>query len=200
MKKYSLYFYDMILALGMILIIAGFLLFTLSYNIADGIVMVLWPIICMFCGAVFLFFTMVFTHNAYHLFFGLFFSVCGIFCTLVVNDIIPYTMKEWWPSIVIFSAIALFISSYYKKRKMLVAYVFLSVTLALLGFLFLLFSFHVIHVSFKSFVLVFGPFALIVCGIFMIVFFLLQQKYHQFYVEDDADDIDDDVFEQGSNP
>lgn len=186
----------MILALGMVLIIAGFLLFTLSYNIADSIVMVLWPIVCMFCGAVFLFFTMAFTRNAYHLFFGLFFSLCGIFCALVVNDVISYTMKEWWPSIVVFAAIALFVSSYYGKRKMLVAYVFPSVSLALLGFLFLLFSFHVVHVSFKSFILIFGPFGLIACGAFMVILFLLQQKYHQFYVEDEVDEIDDDIFEQ----
>ena len=72
-------------------------------------------------------------------------------------------------------------------------------TLLLLGIVFLLFSFRAIPVSFKSFALMFVPFFIIISGVFMVVLFLLQRKYNQFYVEEDIEEseeleVDDDVF------
>ena len=45
----------------------------------------------------------------------------------------------------------------------------------------------------------FVPFFIIISGVFMVVLFLLQRKYNQFYVEEDIEEseeleVDDDVF------
>lgn len=191
MKKHGAHFYNIVLAFGMILIIAGFLLFTVSDWGAAGRLKALWPALCICVGAIFLFAVMTLTRNPYHLFFGMTLSLTGIFFTLVNNKIIPHGISEWWPLIIVFAAAALFASGCYQKRRLTVSYVFPAAMLALLGLLFLLFSFHVIHASFRAFVAVFGPFALIACGIFMVILFLLQQKYHQFYIDDETEEIDE---------
>lgn len=193
--------YDMILALGMFLVIAGFLMFTFSPEGTESILYVLLPVLSMICGAVFLFFTMVFSHNAYHLFFGILFSLCGFFFTLVANKIVPYTFKEWWPLAVIFIGVSVFAAGCYRKQKVIVKFTFPSLLFVAMGMIFLLFSFHVIRVSFYNFVLIFGPFALMASGVFMIVLFLLQRKYNQFYVEEEIVEIaeDEDIFLEQSD-
>ena len=200
MKRHSIRFYNMILALGIVLITAGFIMFILSPGGTDSIVMTVWPVVGIVIGAVFLYFTLSFTHNSFHLFLAVFCGLSGIFFGLVSGGIIPKTIREWWPALVIFASFALFASGFYKACKLRIAYTFPAVTLLLLGIVFLLFSFRIIPGSFKSFVLTFIPFFIISSGIFMVVLFLLQQKYNQFYVEEESEEIDvdeEEFFDKG---
>ena len=193
-------FYNMILALGIFLITAGFIMFILSPGGTDSLVMTVWPIVGIVFGAVFLYFTLSFTHNSFHLFLGIFCSLSGIFFGLVTGGIIPKTLNEWWPASVIFASFALLAAGFYKAHKLRIAYTFPAVTLLLFGIVFLLFSFRIIPGSFKSFVLTFIPFFIISSGIFMVVLFLLQQKYNQFYVEEESEEIDvdeEEFFDKG---
>ena len=193
-------FYNMILALGIFLITAGFTMFILSPGGTDSLVMTVWPIVAIVFGAVFLYFTLSFTHNSFHLFLGIFCSLSGIFFGLVTGGIIPKTLNEWWPASVIFASLALLAAGFYKAHKLRIAYTFPAVTLLLFGIVFLLFSFRIIPGSFKSFVLTFIPFFIISSGIFMVVLFLLQQKYNQFYVEEESEEIDvdeEEFFDKG---
>ena len=200
MKRHSMRFYNMILALGIFLITAGFIMFILSPGGTDSLVMTVWPIVGIVFGAVFLYFTLSFTHNSFHLFLGIFCSLSGIFFGLVTGGVIPKTLNEWWPASVIFASLALLAAGFYKARKLRIAYTFPAVTLLLFGIVFLLFSFRIIPGSFKSFVLTFIPFFIISSGIFMVVLFLLQQKYNQFYVEEESEEIDideEELFDKG---
>ena len=200
MKRHSMRFYNMILALGIFLITAGFIMFILSPGGTDSLVMTVWPIVAIVFGAVFLYFTLSFTHNSFHLFLGIFCSLSGIFFGLVTGGVIPKTLNEWWPASVIFASLALLAAGFYKARKLRIAYTFPAVTLLLFGIVFLLFSFRIIPGSFKSFVLTFIPFFIISSGIFMVVLFLLQQKYNQFYVEEESEEIDvdeEEFFDKG---
>ena len=200
MKRHSMRFYNMILALGIFLITAGFIMFILSPGGTDSLVMTVWPIVGIVFGAVFLYFTLSFTHNSFHLFLGIFCSLSGIFFGLVTGGVIPKTLNEWWPASVIFASLALLAAGFYKARKLRIAYTFPAVTLLLFGIVFLLFSFRIIPGSFKSFVLTFIPFFIISSGIFMVVLFLLQQKYNQFYVEEESEEIDvdeEEFFDKG---
>lgn len=193
-------FYNMILALGIFLITAGFIMFILSPGGTDSLVMTAWPIVGIIFGAVFLYFTLSFTHNSFHLFLGIFCSLSGIFFGLVTGGVIPKTIREWWPASVVFASIALLAAGFYKAHKLRIAYTFPAVTLLLFGIVFLLFSFRIIPGSFKSFVLTFIPFFIISSGIFMVVLFLLQQKYNQFYVEEESEEIDideEELFDKG---
>jgi len=192
-------FYNMILALGIFLITAGFIMFILSPGGTDSLFMIAWPVVGMVLGAVFLYFTLSFTHNSFHFFLGIFCALSGIFFGLVTSGVVPKTLHEWWPASVVFASLALLASGFYKAHKLRIAYTFPAVTLLLLGIVFLLFSFRAIPVSFKSFALMFVPFFIIISGVFMVVLFLLQRKYNQFYVEEDIEEseeleVDDDVF------
>ena len=200
MKRHSMRFYNMILALGIFLITAGFIMFILSPGGSDSLVMTAWPIVGIVAGAVFLYFTLSFTHNSFHLFLGIFCLISGIFFGLVTGGVIPKTLHEWWPSSVIFASLALLAAGFYKARKLRIAYTFPAVTLFLFGIVFLLFSFRIIPGSFKSFVLTFIPFFIISSGIFMVALFLLQQKYNQFYIEEENEEIDvdeEEFFDKG---
>ncbi|HAH61391.1 MAG TPA: hypothetical protein DCL73_04770 [Treponema sp.] len=202
MKKRSPKFYNTILALGMLMIIAGFLMFVLFSETAENSTAVLWPVLLMVCGAVFLYFTMSFTNNSFQLFLGLLLTSSGILFSLCRSGIIPYRLQEWWPVSVVFAGFSLFASGYYKHRKILFAYTFPSLTLVVLGTLFLFFSFHVVHVSLRSFVALTGPFLLIAAGLFLVFLFLFQKRHSSFHIEDESDEIDDDagIFsEQGDN-
>lgn len=199
MKRHSMRFYNMILALGIFLITAGFIMFILSPGGTDSLFMTAWPVVGMVLGAVFLYFTLSFTHNSFHFFLGIFCALSGIFFGLVTSGVVPKTLHEWWPASVVFASLALLASGFYKAHKLRIAYTFPAVTLLLLGIVFLLFSFRAIPVSFKSFALMFVPFFIIISGVFMVVLFLLQRKYNQFYVEEDFEEseeleVDDDVF------
>ena len=193
-------FYNMILALGIFSITAGFIMFILSPGGTDSLVMTAWPIVGIIFGAVFLYFTLSFTHNSFHFFLGIVCALSGIFFGLVTSGVIPKTIHEWWPASVVFASIALLAAGFYKAHKLRIAYTFPAVTLLLFGIVFLLFSFRIIPGSFKSFVLTFIPFFIISSGIFMVVLFLLQQKYNQFYVEEESEEIDideEELFDKG---
>jgi hypothetical protein len=193
MEKRSPKFYNAILAIGMLFIIVGFLMFVVFSEATENISFVLWPVLLMVCGAVFLYFTMSFTNSSFQLFLGLLLSSSGILFSLCVSKIIPYSVKEWWPVSVIFAGLSLFASGYYKHRKVLFVYSFSALTIAILGSLFLIFSFHVIHVSFRHFVAFAGPFLLIAAGLFMVFLFLFQKRHSQFHIEDESDEINDDT-------
>jgi hypothetical protein len=202
MKKRSPKFYNTILAIGMLLIIAGFLMFMMFSETSENIFFVLLPVLLMVCGAFFLYFTMSFTNSSFQLFLGLLLTSCGILFSLCISGIIPYELKEWWPVSVIFAGFSLFASGYYKHRKILFAYTFPALTLAVLGTLFLFFSFHVVNVSFRKVVAIAGPFVLIAAGIFLVLLFLFQKNHSNFHIEDESDEINGDaeIFsDQGDN-
>ena len=80
-------FYNMILALGIFLITAGFIMFILSPGGTDSLVITVWPLVGIVCGAVFLYFTLSFTHNSFHFFLAVFCGLSGFsrlrfFCAL----------------------------------------------------------------------------------------------------------------------
>ena len=196
MSVRSRQFYSMILAVGMLLVVLGFFLFISFFEENQRTFITALQILTIFCGALFLFFSFAFTHAPVHMFFGLLLFFSGILFTLLSSNIIPFSIKRMWPLCVTIAGLSLFISGFYKHKRILFAYLFPSVTLVFLGLLFLLFSFKIVHTSFRNFVSVIGPFLLIVSGAFLMALFFLQQRYHAITVEDEDDSIieDDDIF------
>jgi len=178
---------NILLAVGMVLVLAGIFLCIKVYTVADKI-FVLRPVVLFVMGTVCLYMSLAFTRNSVSLFFGLAFILSGLVTLCTDTKIIPYTMKEFWPLIVISSGIALFPAGFYKMKRIRTVYFFPAVTLVVLGGFFLLFSLHVIRISFARFFLLSWPFILIVCGLSLVVIFLWQQTHHkQFpYLQDDS--------------
>ena len=190
MKKHPAVFYNTLLAVGILSIISGFLLFVSSVETSDNLRSFLVPMLLIVCGAVFLYFTMCFTNSTFHLFLGMELCFAGVFSMLVVQHILPLSLREWWPIFVVFSGFAFFFAGLYRHRRMLAAYTLPSVLLIVLGLLFLLFSFHAVTISFRSFVAIFGPFVLIAGGVTLVILFQIQRKNSGFSIPDEADEIE----------
>ena len=186
----------MLLVLGILLVVIGGFLFVSFFEGNKNTFFTILQILTILCGAIFLCSSLVLTYAPLHMFLGLYLFLSGIFLILISNNFIAYSLKELWPLTVIIAGASLFCAGIYKHKKILFAYLFPSVALILLGALFMLFSLHIVHISFRNFISIVGPFLLIVAGAFLIGLFFLQQRYHQFYIEDENDSIieDDSIF------
>jgi hypothetical protein len=181
MKKRSSKYLDVLLATSMFLILAGFLLLVCFSDEASSFAANFWPLVILIAGVVFLYFPIAITGSTYQFFLGLVLSATGAFSTLVVNKMIHYEMTEWWPLIVVFSGIGLIAAGCYKYHRMLVSYTIPAVMLIGLGCVFLLFSFKIIHISFRRFAASFGPVFLVIGSVLMVCFFFFQKKYREVH-------------------
>lgn len=199
MKKRSMTFYNTALAVGAFLIVAGFLMF--AYLAGGGKFSgdFLRQSVFLLAGAAFVYLALLFTRSSFHFFVGLLLVSSSALNVLVERDVIPFTMREWWPLVVILSGLCFFAAGIWKSRRLRLSFMFPSVTLIALGALFMFFSFDVITMSFRSFVSVFGPFFLVAVGLFIVLFFLLQKKYTQLQMPDDDLYEEDSLFSEQDN-
>ena len=181
---------NVILAFGLILIFAGILLavyFTFNTSF-PGFKMAVFPVLFLFSGGILIFLTFGLTKDPIILSIGIVLFLWGITALLSNTGLVPFTKKQLWPLIVVFSGIAVFISGLYHFKKIRSFYLFPSLTLVALGFLFLLFSMRIIKISLAKFIGAWWPFFVILVGLaLVIIFFVKQKKSESFmYMEDDS--------------
>ena len=92
------------------------------------------------------------------------------------------------------AGIFLYIAGIIKYQRLQAGYFIPSIALFLMGLWFMLFSFGIVKVPFQTVAIVGGPLFLIVSGIFIVAFFLLQRNHSNFVVKDD-ENIDQDTEE-----
>ena len=160
----------------MLFIATGFLFFVSSLAHTSSVFMRVWPSALFVLGLLFLFLVLNTKATKFNFFLAVFLTLAGIFFTLVENEIIPYTIKEWWPAFLIFVAIAVFALSFFKYKKIIARFAIPATMLLILGLVFLFFSFHFASISFRKFFILSFPFLLIGSGIFMIASFVIQKK------------------------
>ena len=99
MKKVSTSLLNIILFLGMLFLVVGFLFFVGfsggSLNIAKSVAFILFLV----AGFAFLYSFLVFSNKPFFLFVGLMFSLWGIFGTLMGTGIVPFVC---WHCVVLF--------------------------------------------------------------------------------------------------
>jgi hypothetical protein len=139
-----------------------------------------------------------------YLFLGLFLFLTGLLFLLINSGIIPYpyTIRRLWPLTGIFCAIALLCSGLYRRKRLGVSYLVPSALLILLSLLFLLFSMHIISISFRQFAITWWPLCLVIPGIALVVLFFIRSSAStalSTVIIDDGDNIDDiaDFMTQG---
>ena len=123
-----------------------------------------------------------------HKFFDFFMGLLFIFWSLlsIIIEVTPVlTTKELWPVYGILAAAALFISGLLKYGKLKFGYVIPSATLFIMGSWYFLFSTKIIKISFKSVVANLGPLFLLSIALFLIFFFLAQQKHKELVFSDE---------------
>ena len=196
MKKVSTSLLNIILFLGMLFLVVGFLFFVGfsggSLNIAKSVAFILFLV----AGFAFLYSFLVFSNKPFFLFVGLMFALWGIFGTLMGTGIVPFSLKEWWPLFLLFSGIALFCSGKVKNKKIVIAYDFPALFLIVMSAIFLFFSFGLIDVSFSMVAVVLGPLLLICAGVFLVIIFLYRKQINSII---DNDFVDEDFDENAEN-
>ena len=194
MKKDSSFFANLILYCG-----SGFLLFLGIFNIIvpienHHIVINYLPCIAAASGIPVLVLSIRNTKKLHQIFIGFELVFWGIVTVLHELQILPYTFIQWWPMIGVTAGIFLYIAGIIKYQKLQAGYFIPSIALFLMGLWFMLFSFGIVKVPFQTVAIVGGPLFLIVSGIFIVAFFLLQRNHSNFVVKDD-ENIDQDTEE-----
>lgn len=124
------------------------------------------------------------TKKFFHLFMGLLYLSWSIL-SLLIELILPYEVQQLWPVFGIISGIILFITGKVKYGKLKFGFVIPSITLLGMGIWYSLFSLGIIKISFRSVVATLGPFFMISIAVFLVVFFLLQQRHTELVFSDE---------------
>ncbi len=197
MKKDSSFFANLILYCG-----SGFLLFLVIFNIVvpienHHIVINYLPCVAAASGIPVLVLSIRYTKKLHQIFIGFELVFWGIVTVLHEIQILPYTFIQWWPMIGVTAGIFLYIAGIIKYQRLQAGYFIPSIALFLMGLWFMLFSFGIVKVPFQTVAVVGGPLFLIVSGIFIVAFFLLQRNHSNFVVKDD-ENIDQDTEEMSN--
>ncbi|MBQ6779889.1 MAG: hypothetical protein IJP62_01515 [Treponema sp.] len=196
MKRFTVPILNILLAIGIVCIFAGF--FLLIHPFAGLQDVAPFTNICLILfGALCFYFALVKYRHAPLFFFGLYLCLASCLFLLVTSGILPVGLSQLWPCGVVLCGICLFFTGLFRHRKILSAYLFPSLLLIILGGFFLLFSLDIISISFRTFVARWWPVFLIIIGLFLVGLFLYQQN-PQFYFpyEPEADDSELEVREE----
>ena len=193
MKKITVPVLNVLLAVGVILILAGlFLISRFSTGFASEVLVV--PFAIMIFGAVIFYVAMTLVHWAILFFLGLLAFCVGLCSSFVLSGILPFGTEHLWPIAVILSGICLILTCVFKHRKLRGVYLFPAALIEVLGVVFLLFSLNVIKISFSTFVSKWGPLVLIFAGAALVGVFFWQRNFNDFfpYDKDELSDLTDE--------
>lgn len=135
-------------------------------------------------GVLIIIFSLRITKRATHFFIGLLILFWGLL--QIVSKYNPlFSLKELWPVYTCTAGITLFISGFYKYKKIKFGYFFPAATLFFMGIWFSLFTFKIIKLPFMQVVSIFGPIFGAILIILLVLFFLLQRKHKELIVLDE---------------
>ena len=93
-----------------------------------------------------------------------------------MRSIIGGTLLQLWPIIGIGNGVILLIAGFYKYRKISFGYVIPSIAMIVLSAWFLLFSLKIVSISFKEFIIVFGPLLLVMLCVLLFVVYIFKRN------------------------
>ena len=198
MRKLTTATVNMILALGVSCILVG-LLFFVKMDI-DGIVeLQTWPLIMTVSGAVVFYLSLTVFKLPFMFFAGIFNVLTGTLFLFVTSRKLKYGIPELWPASIEIAALSLLFTGCAKEKKIKTAFGVPSLSLAVMGALFLLFSLDIIKTPFSVFISYWWPLFLAGLGALVVVIFLLQQNpvtdSHFPYEKDESDKEADTIGE-----
>ena len=183
MKKITVPVLNLLLATGVVLIIAGLLLIS-RFSAGFGVALPVGSITTMIFGAVIFYVAMTLVHWAVFFFLGLLVFFMGLCMTFVFTNVLPFGPEHLWPIAVLLCGICLLLTCVFKHRKLRGVYLTPSILIELLGFFFLLFSMKVIKVPFSVFMAKWGPLLLVLAGVALVGIFFWQRNFNDFFPYD----------------
>lgn len=129
-----------------------------------------------------------FTKKIFHFFMGLLY-LCWSLIYLVTYTFFSFALHEMWPLLGVSAGLLWFIAGMWKYRVFKFGYLIPSVTLFGMGCWYSLFSFGLIKLSFRTVASTLGPLFMLLIAVFLILFFLLQQKHKELVFSDEEPGI-----------
>ena len=96
------------------------------------------------------------------------------------------------PCFVLVAGLLLIAAGSYKYHKLKFGFVIPSFTLVGMGLWYLLFSFRIVRLPFKTVAATMGPVFMLLVAAFLVIFFLVQQKHKELVIKDDNTGTFDD--------
>ena len=183
MKKITVPVLNILLAAGVVLILAGLLLISRFYG-GFGAELPAGSIATMIFGAVIFYVAMTLVHWAIFFFLGLLVFCIGLCMTFVFSGVMPIGPEHLWPIGVLLCGVCLLLTCVFKHRKIRGVYLFPTLLIEVLGAVFLLFSLNIIKISFSAFMSKWGPLVLILAGGTLVGVFFWQRNFNDFFPYD----------------
>lgn len=175
MNKKGYILLNLLLALSIILFLVVFIVTIFNSEKEHAKILDFLPVFLMIVGLSVVLLTPS-TKSSYQLFIGLGFIFIGGFSFLLMRGIIERTLLQLWPVIGIGNGVILFIAGFYKYRKISFGFVIPSIAMIVLSAWFLLFSLKIVSISFKEFVIVFGPLLLVMLCVLLFVVYIFKRN------------------------
>lgn len=192
MTKKGYILLNILLFIAFALFITVFIITSFVSIKEHAVILNLFPVFLMLIGLAVCILT-PYTRSAYQLFLGGMFVIVGLFSFLLMESIIFGSLLQWWPIYGIFSGIMLFVSGLYKYKKVDLGFLIPALVLVLLCSVFLLFSFKIVTLSFKSSVLIVGPILIFFLVVSLFVILMCQKKFQNISpLEKDIKQFEDD--------
>ncbi len=164
-----------ILAIGFVLVLVG-IHFCVRSFFTERDFKYYCSIAVLVLGSFFLYMTFAIKRHFVFVFTGFFLVLNGVLLMICIIPFIPVTLFNLWPLILVNAGVSLILSSLYRYKKVSSRMFFPSFILICLGFIFLLFSLHILPFTFKSFISRFWAYVLIFFGILLIIIFVVQRN------------------------
>ena len=190
MRKVSNFTLKIILALGLMCLVGGFLIFVYAVEADIKLINQIWPLLLLLAGVVITYVSMAFLKKTYLLFIGLEITLCACYALVLERKLVPLNFVTGWPLFVVLTGFVLIISCLYKHNKLYPRYFVPAVVMVALGAFFMLFSLDIIKMPLSKFLGAAGPLLMIIVGLASIVFFLIQSDHKELVIKDENTDID----------
>lgn len=175
MKRLTASTLNMILALGVVCILAGVVFFARAAAKLNARVEI-WTLAVTVAGAVVFYFSLVKFNYAVLFFAGIYAVLAGFFFMIASSGLLSPGISGLWPVLIIIAGVCVLLTGIARDRRIRTRYFFPSILLAGMGAYFLLFSLDVISMGFRKWISIFWPLFPIALGIVLVVLFLIQQN------------------------
>ncbi|HPX27709.1 MAG TPA: hypothetical protein PLG87_12960 [Treponemataceae bacterium] len=167
---------NIILAFGLLLMGAGFLFFGLRESINASTLTALRTFFLFVVGGL-LFYRAMTGRRISSLFYISVALLCNGFVIITVDiGLLPYTLVQIWPLLVMVSGLVLIPTAMYKYGKLSSRFLVPAIMIFSMGVFFLLFSLDIITVSFVAFAAVWWPLFFILGGLSLVALFFYGKK------------------------
>lgn len=181
---------DCILCVSLIIFVAVFIVVAKQQGNATAFFTSLMPTVQVLLGIFAVFVALKVTKKTYQVFSSVLFLLLGIFQFLLVNEIVPYSLKQLWPVIGFLASFSLFFACFWRYKQIKIVYIVPTLILLLMSCWYFLFSFKIIKMSFSFVVTTIGPFFVVVTILSVISFYFLQKKHKELVVKDEENELE----------